>query len=96
MKICIEPGCWTPTPDTRCPDHQRARNRTTEAKYRARRHRDLVIPPGAVCACCGSDADLCRDHNPDGYRVLCRPCNGSKGGKVMRDQRCPMHGGQVA
>lgn len=124
MKVCLEPGCWQPTPDTRCPECERAYRRVKEARYRTRSHRDLAIV--GECVCCGATDDLCRDHvgtplgtcsacgasgaaacyPPSGrrgcklmgaltYQILCRPCNGSKGGKVMAGPLCPMHGGVV-
>lgn len=93
MKVCLEPGCWQPTPDTRCAEHQRAwRKRVKDPVYATPAHRGVVRDDR--CACCGSVEDLCRDHMVTGYQTLCRSCNGSKGGKVMVDERCPMHGGR--
>lgn len=92
MKVCIEDGCWQPTPDTRCPEHQREFRRPKDRKY-GRGHRAQAVGP--VCVCCGATEDLCRDHDGAGYQTMCRSCNGSKGGNVMADQRCPKHGGTV-
>lgn len=100
MKVCIEDGCWQPTPNTRCPEHQREFRRPKDRKY-GRGHRAQAVGP--VCVCCGATEDLCRDHvSRDrfvglvGYQTLCRPCNGSKGGRVMTGTTCPMHGGVEA
>lgn len=104
MKVCIEEGCWQPTPNTRCAEHEREFRRPKDRKY-GRGHR--AQPLDAVCACCGSTEDLCRDHvrtqvvpglghYRTDYQTLCRSCNGSKGGRVMTGTTCPMHGGVEA
>jgi hypothetical protein len=58
--------------------------------------RDFVFDrDGHACRLCGATADLTLDHiypwslggpdTPDNLRVLCRPCNSSKGDRVQRD-----------
>ena len=57
--------------------------------------RDFVFDrDGHACRLCGTTADLTLDHiypwslggpdTPDNLRVLCRPCNSSKGDRVQR------------
>ena len=66
MKVCMEPGCWNPTPNTRCPEHERAWQAARNARRGAARkpsapYRKMSLI-GLVCACCGTDQDLTRHH----------------------------------
>lgn len=110
VKVCIEPGCWQATPNTRCPEHERVwqarrnkrrgRDRTPAAAYRQ------VSLVGSRCLCCGSPDDLTRHHVTPLQRglggetgaivAMCRRCNSSIGVRVMAGTRCPMHGGTVS
>lgn len=98
MKVCIEPGCWTPTAGTRCKAHEaertRARYAAKKARYMVRSFRDapILFP----CECCGTTEDLTRHHvTPDAWVSMCRRCNGSIADRTMSDHRCPMHGGTI-
>lgn len=60
MKVCAEPGCPTLTPGTRCPTHERKRERergtATERGYDADYRRQLASPEyvnATACATCG-------------------------------------------
>ena len=79
MKVCVEPGCPTLTPNTRCPDHARARDKargTRQARgYDAQHDRErakwkrIIDKTGWPCARCpdriqpGEDFHL--DHTAD-------------------------------
>lgn len=109
LKLCVVAGCMNATAGSRCAEHERAHQRARNADPKRKAYRDpayRAIPLGGVCACCGSTEDLTRDHvhpltlrpasrSTEWIQLLCRSCNGSKGGQVMADHRCPQHGGEV-
>lgn len=80
MRACIEPGCPNLSPGTRCPEHERQRQRQRNAqpgraKYDsawARHSRDRRAEQ-PWCSECGTSADLTLDHPTDD--VYCRPCH---------------------
>lgn len=98
VKVCIEPGCWTPTNGTRCPAHQRVRDRARyqakKSRYGIRSFRDAPIT--TPCECCGTTDDLTRHHiDSAAWVAMCRRCNSSIADRTMADHRCPMHGGTI-
>lgn len=107
MKVCIEPGCWTPTAGTRCAAHesayQRERNKRRGGGRRPNAAYRRVSLDGHACACCGTTDDLTRHHvtplaagDWSGVLVaMCRRCNSSIGARTMDGLKCPMHGGVV-
>lgn len=79
MKVCAEPGCPTLTQRTRCPDHERAKDRARGSstargygqQHRAERERwaPLVATGNVKCARCREfippDAPWDLDHRDD-------------------------------
>lgn len=82
MKRCLEPGCRTLTPNSRCGPHQRARRRVYDNTQWARLSR-AVRATTPWCETCGATEDLTADHIEPrslaaGVRTLCRSCNSSR------------------
>lgn len=66
VRVCIEPGCWQPTHNTRCAEHERAHQQARNARRGPQRtvhapYRKTSLD-GLVCACCGTRDDLTRHH----------------------------------
>lgn len=105
LKLCVEPGCMRSTMGTRCAECEAMKQARRNADPKRRAYRDpgyRAIPLAGACACCGSTSDLTRDHvvplvagDSGIVQLMCRPCNGSKGGRRLVDTTCPMHGGLV-
>lgn len=96
MRVCIEAGCPTPTKATRCPDHERAKDRargSAAARGYGSEHRGLradLAPKaiGKACHFCGElmleGQPLALDHTEDrtGYRGMVHlSCNAADGGR---------------
>lgn len=95
-RVCLETGCPTLTDRTRCPEHERERDRargsSTERGY-GTEHRKLraQLAPAAIgtnCHFCGkpmlSSQSLALDHTEDrtGYRgIVHLACNAADGGR---------------
>lgn len=109
VKLCITAGCMQPTAGSRCQRCEREYQQQRNADPKRKAYADpayRAVPLDGQCACCGSVRDLTRDHvDPLSVRpasrgqvwvqLMCRSCNGSKGGRAMADQRCPQHGGVI-
>lgn len=99
VKICIEPGCWATTPNTRCPAHQALKARAgyarKKSRYMRRAFRDAPIT--TPCECCQATEDLTRHHiTATDWVAMCRRCNSSIADRTMAGRTCPMHGGRFA
>lgn len=110
-KLCAVAGCLNVTHGSRCALHEAEHQRRRNAQPKRRAYKDPAytsVPLVGSCACCGATEDLTRDHvvplatrgpvmrvGVDAFVILCRRCNGSKGGRMLVDARCPLHGGLV-
>lgn len=93
LKPCLV--CGTPSYGSRCPEHERNRQRLRNARrpwYRGpwKQQSKAAIAASPVCANCGTtgtpDNPLTGDHvkprsTEQGIMVLCRRCNAAKGAK---------------
>ncbi len=86
LRACLD--CGQPSTGARCRTCTRARKRVRNSNAATAR---AVIRSTPVCADCGSTRDLTADHvvplarggsNAGPQRVLCRPCNSSRGGRL--------------
>jgi hypothetical protein len=99
LKRCLESGCATLTPRTRCIHHQRQRQQTKDAKRpqrrthaeQQRRRQQVIDQPW--CTICGATTDLTAGHLEDvaaggsesgPLTTLCRHHNSSTGANVRR------------
>lgn len=98
MRPCLEPGCPNPTPRTRCPEHERQRDRerrpTTAYPWAYRQARLRVLErDGHRCHWCGGHATTA-DHlvpvahggSDDDSNLVgsCLRCNAQRGATVRR------------
>ncbi len=90
LRACLT--CGRPSPGPRCRTCRAARKRVRNNNAATAR---AVVQSSPRCADCGSTRDLTSDHvrplarggsNAGPQRVLCRPCNSSRGGALAGNE----------
>ena len=93
MKVCVEPGCPVLTKRTRCPEHERAKDRARGTRQERGYDRDyeqqLKDPEYVNATHCAECGDPFTEDNPKtgGHSVAIR--DGGRGSKVVAHcRRC--------